>query len=223
MEEVLKIINTEQSTRNKLFSFIWLVLMAIIMTNHKLSCLGYEFVNKEIELNTIINFMLSKEFLIVSAYYLYYVFLFFWAIKFLFWFFFVVCSLDRFRLSHWETIYVLKRANIIKESMSGILYIKNRISLDVLKAFDDEIERGINSLFMRNISLFLNLLISTSIVYHATNCDLLISKLFGTVLCWSSIIISIVSFLIICIFATLSSIQHIIVSIRNNGFYDECF
>lgn len=223
MEDILKIINTEQSTRNKLFSFGWLVLMAIIMTNHELSNLGYSFINKEIKLNTIIDFVLSKEFLIVSAYYLYYVFLFFWAIKFLFGFFFILFSLHRFRLSEQDTVDVLKRANLIKQSTDGNLYIKNRITLDVLRAFDDEIGRGINSFFMKNSCLLLNLLISSCIVYYAENCDVLISQSFGTVLFWSSIIIGILSFLIILVFSTLSNIQNIIVSIRNNGFYDECF
>lgn len=57
MEEILKIISTEQTTRNKLFSFVWLVLMAILMTNCELSNMGYKFVNNEIKLNTVIDFL----------------------------------------------------------------------------------------------------------------------------------------------------------------------
>ena len=41
MEDILKFVTTEQSRRSEAFMFFWRILMAVLLTNHKMNELGY--------------------------------------------------------------------------------------------------------------------------------------------------------------------------------------
>lgn len=166
METIHQLILLNQSVRSKMFMFLYRILMAVIMTNFSMNKLGFEYNGADINFKNTYCFIISNEFLLVMALYVFYVFLFFWAFR-------MIIGL----------LVINHSFNVpLKDELIKILIAINVLEWDdgrlvFLGEFKRLIYESVNDVYLNDkvydiiyiIVDVLNILLSTSIVYFSTN------------------------------------------------------
>ncbi len=159
MEEVLKFLSSEPSTRSKAFMFVWRILIAIILTNKYMNSYDYYFVSGNISFREIAGFIYSLEFVFVVSVYLLMIFTFFWLVKF----FGIILSLifnpspDEDTLNDYFRFFVHQR--------EGFSHFRNRKSLESVQLFTEQIRHIQNPIF-EFVENRMNVLLANSFLIH---------------------------------------------------------
>ena len=219
MEDLIKFITTEQSRRSEAFMFFWRILMAILLTNHQMNELGYYFVNKEISLNTALNFLFSPAFFYASFYYLIFVFLFFWGLKVLVVIELVILGLFNIVMSEESLLIAFKLFDVFQKH-NECWYFKDRDGFEFLKKFCQELDNP-NSAYKENTYSVLNIIISTYWWYSSISENIVFPMWIDTIFLFLSII---GIFQTLCFFAIMTAggnLHKMLIEYKKKGFLNE--
>jgi hypothetical protein len=222
MDKIIEFATTEQSKRSHAFIFFWRIIMAILLSNHFMNKMDYHFVNSEIKLNTLIDFIFSQSFIYASIFYLIFIFIFFWAFKFLSFILtvFVFYKLKPMSSQSLNDIYLSN--GYFKLGENNQIHIKNRKKYDELQVAADAALHWIGSDARDKLYSYVNVLFSTYIfwfycAYPSFNFPFFVDKIL--------LIVTIISIIIILVLdivsVPFSSLQQRILELRRVPFYEE--
>lgn len=220
MEDILKFVSSEQSTRSKSFMFIWRILIAVIITNRFMNSHKYYFICIDLSFKEIIKFIYSIEFIVVVSVYLTMIFVFFWLIKFLG----VILSLifNCYGSVNEQNLNSLFRYNI--NNQQGVAYFRDRKSLEKVQLLAEECKQVYNPIF-EFIENRLNVLFANSFLIHLVTDEIknhnLYSWWLGAVFCLNDILLFIgiiVYMIIIFLNHHYDSIIEWIVNVSRRGY-----
>jgi hypothetical protein len=162
MEEFLKLASSPQSQRSALLVFAYQLLLVFLMTKWTMTKFGYHFVNQDIKLNTVIQFVLSPAFVVVLMAYLMWVFVIFWSMKVIGLLAVPFLTNGSFSLPQLAMMFQFYR--LIKRNDDRYEFVSERAK-EIVQSLVKEAEDGFQSEVLKIIARSSNLLISTTLVY----------------------------------------------------------
>lgn len=219
MEDILKFVTTEQSRRSEAFMFFWRILMAVLLTNHKMNELGYHFVNKDIGLNTAIDFLFSTAFFYASFWYLIFIFLFFWGLKVLISIEIIILGSFNVRLSEDYLLNVFRFWGLFKKN-NGEWYLKDRQAFVSLQKICFELNNS-HTPAKENIYTYMNIIISTYYWYKVLESKVIFPYNLDTVFLVVGIFCLVQVLGFFWLMTTGDEFNNMLIKYRRKGFFSE--
>lgn len=139
MEDFIKLFTTEQTKRTEFFMFIWKILMAMLTTEHIMRDFNYYYSNEEITSRSLINFIISEQFIWVVFIYLLLISIFFWGIRFSTHVVLIISSIIiRLLISKDMFFAFFELLTITKKGDNNEFYIKDKKSFEFIQNLIDD-------------------------------------------------------------------------------------
>jgi len=162
--------------------------MVLLISNHKMNKMGFQFDNSEIKINTIIEFVFSNSFLLSLSYYLFFVFIFFFFIKTIFSLTFIALinrhsPWNKEKVLLFMEVYLKRNINVYEKHR-----FKNKFTKNILESII-EISKNISG-FLDTLENIISTLLCTYIAYDIMEHPLEVHYPYlDSFLLWSNIII----------------------------------